>query len=274
MTEIKIKQVNENKIEEFLKKEFSFSAEIGIVLGSGLGVFTESLEQPEEVSYKDIDGYPQSMVQGHAGKLVMGKLNSIPVLAASGRFHYYEGYDIETITLPIRIFHGLGIKSLLITNAAGSVRHEFELGDLMLITGYLDCTFRNGIEPPQVLKGDEYCSIELYNSALTSGDELDLSIHNGVYAWTLGPAYETPAEIDMIRGLGGDAVGMSTLPEIMAANELGIKVLGISCLTNYAAGITDKPLTHDEVIETSSAVSKEFNELLKSIVLTSKGSGN
>jgi|TARA_B100000315_G_C14595281_1_gene598648 purine-nucleoside phosphorylase len=274
MTEIKIKQVNENKIVEFLNKEFSFSAEIGIVLGSGLGTFTDMLEQKEELSYNNISGYPQSMVQGHAGKFVMGKLNGIPVLAASGRFHYYEGYDIKTITLPIRIFNGMGINSLLITNAAGSARHEFEPGDLMLITGYLDCTFRNGIEPPQVLKGGKFCSIELYDSALTAGDELDVSIHNGVYAWTLGPAYETPAEIEMIRGLGGDAVGMSTLPEVIAATELGMKVLGISCLTNYAAGITNKPLTHDEVIDTSSAVAKEFNELLKSIVLTSKGSGN
>lgn len=237
-----------------------------VILGSGLGHFSESIADAAVISYNDIPGYPTIGVEGHSGELVMGRLEGEAVLAASGRFHLHEGYGIETVTLPVRLFRELGVENLVITNSAGSLHRMLEPGTLMILNGHLDCTFRESSEMPEIVHGEEYHSPELLDCARVVMQREGIEAAEGVYAWTIGPSYETPAEIEMIRELGGDAVGMSTVPELRAAGELGMRLLGISCLTNYAAGITDRPLTHDEVMETADRVSGVFTRLLRGII--------
>jgi len=218
------------------------------------------------IPYKDIPDYPESTVRGHAGELAIGSLDNIPLLAAKGRFHFYEGYDIQTVTLPVQLFHSLGIKSLIITNAAGSLKPDLQPGSLMIIDSYMDCTFRTSVTEPEEYSGISYHNSAYIKLAVKSADQIDLAITQGTYCWTLGPSYETPAEVSYIRSLGGDAVGMSTVPEIQVAAELGMKVLGISTITNYAAGIIDKPLSHDDVIKVSVQVKDDFTNLLTEII--------
>lgn len=237
-----------------------------IVLGSGLGQFAEQVKEAIIIPYKNIPHYPETSVESHSGELIVGTIEKTRVLIASGRFHLYEGYDLETVTLPIRMFHRLGVKYLILTNAAGSVRKDFFPGTLMLLSGHLDFTFREGVELPSTVKDKQYHSPELLNHARDVAQREAINLKEGIYVWTLGPSFETPAEIDQIRELGGAAVGMSTVPEIRVAGDLGLKVIGISCLTNYAAGITSKPLTHDEVMETADRVSEKFTRLLTGIV--------
>ncbi len=185
---------------------------------------------------------------------------------ASGRFHLYEGLDIETVTLPMRLFHALGVENVIITNSAGSVREENAPGSLMAVTGHLDCTFRESAEMPSIVSDSQHHSGELLEIARQSASLNGIDLREGVYAWALGPSYETPAEIEMIRELGGHAVGMSTVPEIRAAAELGMKALTISCLTNYAAGVVDAPITHEEVIIIAAEAGERFGRLLSTIV--------
>lgn len=259
--------MTQKSMEDYVREFIQKTPRTAIILGSGLGRFGENVRQSVTISYESIPHYPKSSVEGHSGKLIAGKIGNEAVLIASGRFHLYEGYDMDTVTLPIRLFHHLGVKNLIITNAAGSIRKDFFPGTLMILDGHLDFTFRHNIELPEVVREGRFHSPKLLNLAKTVAEKESIKIKTGAYAWTLGPSFETPAEINKIRELGGSAVGMSTVPEIRVAGELGLHVLGISCLTNYAAGITSNPLTHQEVIETAERVSEKFTRLLKGIVV-------
>ncbi len=240
--------------------------EAAIILGSGLANFSTHLTGEITIPYADIPGYPQPSVSGHVGEFVFGYVGRTSVFCARGRFHYYEGHALETVTLPIKIFSAIGCKTVIITNAAGCLRRQWNLGDLMVITAHLDFTFRNSSKDPLVLAGNGYHDIKLTDIALMVAEKNKLPLRRGVYCWTLGPTYETPAEINKIARLGGDAVGMSTVPEIQAASQLGLKILGISCLTNYAAGISPEPLSHTEVLETTDRVKQSFANLLIGIL--------
>ncbi len=242
------------------------SPRAAIILGSGLSDFADNLAGPVTVSYDDIPHYPQPTVPGHVGQLVYGRASGVPVIAARGRFHYYEGHPLETVTLPIRLFARLGVGTVILTNAAGCVNPGWNEGDLMLITGHLDYTFIESAADPEVISGEPYYSRELLALARQAAEEANITLREGVYAWCLGPSFETPAEIREIRALGGHATGMSTVPEVRAAAEEGLKVLGISCLTNYAAGIADKPLNHEEVLATGQRVKKTFARLVLGVL--------
>ena len=253
-------------MKQFIIDRTEFRASIAVVLGSGMGGFCDQMDDVILIPYKDIPDYPESTVRGHAGELAIGSLHNIPLLAAKGRVHYYEGYDIQTITLPVKLFHSLGIKSLIITNAAGSLKPDLRPGSLMIIDSYIDCTFRASVTEPEEYSGTPFHDPVYIKLADKFADQIDLSITKGTYCWTLGPSYETPAEVSYIRSLGGDAVGMSTVPEIHAAAELGMKVLGISTITNYASGIIDEPLSHDDVIKVSVQVKDDFTNFLTEII--------
>ena len=247
-------------------------AEIGLVLGSGLAD-SITLENPVSVNYNDIPNFPVSTVEGHVSEWVAGTLGGKKVFMMRGRFHYYEGYSLEDVVLPIRVMKLLGVKTIILTNAAGGVNTGFNPGDLMLINDHINYS---GINP---LIGKNYNEFgtrfpdvsnaytkELRPIAHSCADELGITLRDGNYIWFSGPSYETPAEIRMARMLGADAVGMSTVPEVIVAAHSGIKVIGISCISNMAAGILDKPLSHEEVSETSRKVVNDFAKLINKIV--------
>ncbi|MCK4903695.1 MAG: purine-nucleoside phosphorylase, partial [Candidatus Marinimicrobia bacterium] len=244
---------------DYVGSRSGFTQGVAVILGSGLGGFAEQIQTPIVISYHAIPNYPQPTVEGHRGEFVIGNYKSVPLIAAKGRFHYYEGHDIETVTLPIQLFHKLGVKYIIITNAAGSVRKSIPPGTLMAISGYMDCTFRENLFTPQVI---DDVSSKLLGCVEEASKKMNVKLNKGIYCWTQGPAYETPAEIEFIRNLKGDAVGMSTVPELQAAKQLGIEALGISTITNYAAGILDQPLTHNEVIETANRTKNDFAKLV------------
>jgi purine-nucleoside phosphorylase len=244
---------------DYIGSRSGFTKGVAIILGSGLGDFTEKLDNPIVIPYHAISNYPQPTVEGHRGEFVIGNYNDIPVIAAKGRFHYYEGHDIDTVTLPIQLFHKLGVNYIIITNAAGSAKKIISPGSLMAIDGYMDCTFRENASEPQIIYD---VSEKLLNCVAKAGKKVNVEIKKGVYCWTQGPGYETPAEIEYIRDLGGDAVGMSTVPELQAALSFGIDAIGISTITNYAAGILDQPLSHIEVIETANRTKNDFAKLI------------
>ena len=244
---------------DYVGSRSGFTHGVAVVLGSGLGDFTEQIQIPIVIPYHAIPNYPQPTVVGHTGEFVIGEYKSVPLIAAKGRFHYYEGHDIETVTLPIHLFHKLGVKYIIITNAAGSVRKSIPPGTLMSISGYMDCTFREKLSTPQIV---DDVSSKLLVCAEEASKSVKVKLEKGVYCWTQGPGYETPAEVEYIKNLGGDAVGMSTVPELYAAEKLGIDAIGISTITNYAAGILDQPLTHNEVIETANRTKNDFAKLI------------
>lgn len=256
------------RIEEaasYIASRSSIRPEIGLILGSGLGVLADSLEEAVTVHYSDIPHFPVSTVEGHAGELLLGKIGGRPVLLMKGRFHMYEGYQGETVTFPIRVMQKLGITGLLVTNAAGGVNTSYDPGDLMLISDHLNMTGTNpligpnhkelGVRFPDMSEG---YSKRLRAIAKDIAASQGLKLQEGVYAGLLGPSYETPAEIRMLRVLGADAVGMSTVSEVVIARHSGIEVLGISCISNMAAGILDQPLSHEEVMETTDRVKQQF----------------
>lgn len=244
-----------------------FKGKIAIVLGSGLGDFSKNFTDPTVIAYDSIPEYPQPTVEGHAGEFVFGKLEGIPILAARGRFHFYEGHPVSTVTLPIKLFNALGIQYVIITNAAGSMEKEFPPGKLMLITRHLDCTFRESHETPEWVENPPYYDPNILQIVRHAAVKTGVDIAEGGYCWTQGPVYETPAEIDFYSSLNGTAVGMSTVPEIETAGELGMTPIGISCLTNYAAGITDQPLTHQEVMDTAEFAKNDFAALIKETIV-------
>ncbi len=260
-----------SEMQEYILDRTGFDGSLAVILGSGLGAFANNLENAITIPYGDIPEYPQASVEGHAGEMVFGEINGIKILTAKGRFHFYEGFDFHTVTTPIRLFNKLGITKLIITNAAGSMNLSQRPGSLMVLTGHLDCTFRHGLQPPEIVTGLPYYNSDVIKLVLKAADLSGVGIYRGNYCWAMGPAYETPSEVNFFRSLGGDAVGMSTVPEILAAGELGMSVLGLSCLTNFAAGITKQPLTHAEVMETAQRVGADFTKLLLKTIGMWKG---
>lgn len=245
---------------ETVQNATGFQGGIAVVLGSGLGEFADQLEDKKIIPYYKIPGYPSTSVPGHSGEFISGYLSGKNVLAAKGRFHYYEGHDWETLVLPMRLFHQLRVKTVILTNSSGSMRNAISPGTLVFIKGYLDCTFRESMDDPKIIRLEKFLSPKIIKKD-AYGESLHLE--EGIYCWALGPSYETPAEITYFRSLGGDVVGMSTVPEMMEAKKLGLNILGISCATNYAAGLSDTPLYHEEVLETAEKTKGDFIKLLK-----------
>ena len=260
---------------DFIRKQLpqGMSPEMGLVLGSGLGSLADSMENPIIVDYGSVPGFPQSTVEGHKGRFVIGDYQGKPVLMMQGRFHYYEGKEMEEVVFPIRVMRDLGIGTLILTNAAGGINMDFRPGDIMLITDHINLSGGNP------LRGKNYEEFgprfpDMSNAydpgmrqiARDASKRLGIPIRTGIYAMMQGPSYETPAEIRMLRTLGADAVGMSTVPEVLAAVHAQMKVLGISCITNMAAGILKKSLTHQEVLETANQSKDKFIQLINAVI--------
>ena len=258
---------------EYILERVDKKPSIGLILGSGLGELANSIEGAKMFPYGDIPNFPVSTVEGHEGRLVIGEIEGKTVAAMQGRFHYYEGYDMNSVTFPVRVMKLLGIETIMVTNAAGGVNESYTPGDLMLISDQLNLSGDNplkgknmdefGVRFPDMSNAYDKELREVVRSvAKNAGVELK----EGVYACMSGPTYETPAEIRMLRGLGADAVGMSTVPEVIVAIHSGMKVIGISCITNMAAGILDQPLDHSEVIETSKIAREKFISLVRGTI--------
>ncbi|MEE0401704.1 MAG: purine-nucleoside phosphorylase [Christensenellales bacterium] len=248
-------------------------ADIGVILGSGLGDYAEALEDAVKLPYSEIPGFPRSTVAGHAGMWCCGTLYGKRVVMMQGRFHYYEGYGMKDVTLPVRVMQKIGVKTLIVTNAAGGVNLGYHPGELMVIGDMFSMTAQNPLIGPNLDAfgprfPDMSCAFdkELRALAHECANEQGFALREGVYAQMTGPTYETPAEIRMLRTLGADAVGMSTVPEVIVARHGGMRVLGISCITNMAAGILDQPLNHAEVTETANRVKGQFRNLLDGII--------
>ncbi|WP_164668708.1 purine-nucleoside phosphorylase [Virgibacillus doumboii] len=260
---------------KYIKEQLNGTPEIGLILGSGLGVLADKIENPVTLPYKNLPHFPESTVSGHKGQLVAGVLEGKQVIAMQGRFHYYEGYSMQQVTFPVRVMKELGIDSLIVTNAAGGINKAYDPGDLMIITDHINNMGDNPLLGPNNDQlGERFPDMsqvyeQVYiNHAANCAEKLGMSVQKGVYVGNTGPTYETPAEINMLRTFGGDAVGMSTVPEVIVAAHAGLRVLGISCISNMAAGILDQPLTHDEVIETTEKVREDFLRFVKEIIRT------
>lgn len=258
---------------EYIASRIETKPEILLILGSGLGVLGDGLERSVIIPYRDIPHFPVTTVEGHAGELVIGRMQGRQVALMRGRFHLYEGHEPERTTLPVRVMKALGVKLLLVTNAAGGINLGYEPGDLMIISDHINLTGRNpligpndnelGVRFPDM---SEAYSRRLREIAKVSASELGFEVREGVYVGLLGPNYETPTEIRMLRTLGADVVGMSTVSEVIVARHAGIEVLGISCISNMAAGILDQPLSHDEVLETCAKVNDKFISLVMALL--------
>ncbi|MDU0329405.1 purine-nucleoside phosphorylase [Paenibacillus sp. 3LSP] len=258
---------------DYIRSRSTLTPKVGLILGSGLGVLADHIEEPVSISYRDIPFFPQSTVEGHAGELLIGTVQGTPVVLMKGRFHMYEGYGPEMTAFPVRVMKELGVTTLLVTNAAGGVNTSYEPGDLMLISDHLNLTGRNPLVGPndeelgpRFPDMSQAYSRRLREIARKVAANKGVPLQEGVYAGLLGPTYETPAEIRMLRTLGADAVGMSTVSETIVAHHAGIEVLGISCISNMAAGILDQPLSHQEVMETTERVREKFLSLVLSII--------
>lgn len=258
---------------EALKAKIQALPEVGLILGSGLGGLADEIEDPVYVPYDTLEGFPVSTVEGHAGRFVIGTFEGRRVIAMQGRFHYYEGYEIAAVAMPVYVMKLLGVTHLLLTNAAGGVNTGYEPGDLMLIDDHLNLSGHNPLIGPNDARfGPRFPDAsEVYDRVLNGkiralAKEMGIRLQHGVYAMSPGPSYETPAEVRMARALGADAVGMSTVPEALVANHCGIKTVGISCITNMAAGILDQPLHHGEVVETAERVKATFTALVRAVV--------
>jgi purine-nucleoside phosphorylase len=245
---------------------------VGIILGSGLGGIVSRIVDAIRIPFADVPGFPSATVAGHAGALILGTLAGRRVAALAGRFHMYEGHDAGLAGFPVRVLEALGVRTLVVSNAAGGVRRTFRPGDLMLLADHINLMFRNPLvgtlQPGDVRFPD---MSEPYDRSLRAlarqvALERGVPLHEGVYAGLLGPTYETPAEVRMLSQLGADAVGMSTVPEVVVARALGLRVLGISCITNMACGLSLHPLSHDEVLETTRAVAQQFEGLVEAVV--------
>lgn len=258
---------------ESLKKKTDFKPEVALVLGSGLGDYAEHIEVKKTVDYKDLEGFPVSTVAGHKGRFVFGYIGSVPVVIMQGRVHYYEGYPMTDVVLPTRLMGMMGAKKLFLTNAAGGVNPNFKPGDFMMITDHITTGIPSPLIGPNIEElGCRFPDMsEVYSRRLrevirASAEKCGIGLQEGVYVQFTGPAYETPAEVRMAAIWGGDAVGMSTACEAMAARHMGIEVCGISCITNMAAGISKQELNHKEVQETADRVAKSFKKLVTEII--------
>jgi len=246
---------------------------IGLVLGSGLGAFADSLTDSTRIAYSDIPSFPQSTAIGHAGRLVIGNAGRVSIAAMQGRVHQYEGYSAQQVAFPIRVFGRLGIKAVILTNAAGGINLGYSQGALVLLQDHINLQGTNpllgpnddrfGVRFPDMTQA---YSRSFRQMAKEEASKLNLILHEGIYAALLGPSYETPAEIDHLRRIGADLVGMSTVAEVIAARHMGLNVLAISCVTNMAAGILDQPLSHAEVMETGERVKSTFEALLGAVL--------
>jgi len=271
---------------EFIKSKYGKDLHTALVLGSGLGAFADDMSDAVRIPYEEIPHFARSTVQGHAGQLVLGEVEGVSVAVQQGRFHFYEGYDMDQVMFPMRVFGQLGIKNVILTNAAGSLSTEMRPGSLMLISDHLNLM---GVNPlrgkndeqfgPRFPDMSDVYTKSLQEIAIREADAIAKSrfdsgrdaehtmfLHRGVYCALSGPTYETPSEIRMYRLLGADAVGMSTVPEAIAARHQGMNVLGISCITNFGAGMTTEPINHQEVMETGARVAEIFKELLRRII--------
>lgn len=260
-------------VDAIRKRTGAVRPKVGIILGSGLGDFADTFADKVVIPYGELPHFPHSSVPGHAGRLVMGTLGGEPVVAMQGRVHYYEGYAPDRVAFPARVLCALGIKALVVTNAAGGINLALRPGDLMAITDHLNLSGWNALTGPNDDRlGPRFPDMstayhpKLLQLLLDSAHAVDVDLRKGVYAILSGPSYETPAEIRMLRVLGADAVGMSTVPEVIAASHMGVPVAGISCITNLAAGIGNKPLSHEEVAETANKVKDIFQRLLTQFV--------
>jgi purine-nucleoside phosphorylase len=256
-----------------VRSRISVEPRIAIVLGSGLGGFADDFDESVAIPYEEIPGFVRSTAQGHAGRLVIGKVDSVPMLAMQGRVHYYEGYSLEEVTFPIRVFNLLGIKTLVLTNAAGGINVQLTQGALMVISDHLNLMGVNPLRGPNDERfGPRFpdmsavYSPELQELVVEEAKAINVEVRRGRYGALSGPSYETPAEIHLLRTLGADAVGMSTVPEAIVARHMGMEVLGISCITNMAAGISDEPINHEEVMATGDRVRATFTELLQRVI--------
>jgi purine-nucleoside phosphorylase len=246
---------------------------IALVLGSGLGAFADELTEATRIPYEKIPGFPRSTAIGHAGRLVIGKSGNVAVATMQGRVHFYEGYSAQEVVFPMRVFGRMGIRSAILTNAAGGINLEFKQGALVVIRDHINLQCIN----PLIGPNDERFGLRFPDmttaywqpyrqAALAEAKRLGMDVSEGVYAALSGPSYETPAEIRYLRTIGADLVGMSTVPEVIVARHLGVRVLGISCVTNMAAGILDQPINHLEVLETGERVKAQFIQLLRAVL--------
>ena len=258
---------------QLILKRTTWRPRIGLVLGSGLGGFADSLTDATRVPYADIPAFPRSTAIGHAGQMVLGHAGSVPVAAMQGRVHLYEGYSPQEITFPIRVFRRMGIRAVILTNAAGGINLSYSQGALVLIRDHINLQGANPLVGPNddrfgVRFPDMTHAYATEHRQIAREEAVKLGIPRleGVYAGLLGPSYETPAEIEYLRRMGADLVGMSTVAEVIAARHMGIKVLAISCVTNMAAGILDQPLSHAEVMETGERVKATFERLLRAVL--------
>lgn len=263
------------KTIEYIKEKITslnIKPEIGIVLGSGLGKIADEIEGIK-IPYSEIPGFKSSTIEGHSGNFAIGELCSKNLIAMQGRLHFYEGYSLKDVVYPVQVMKFLGVQNLIVTNASGGINKSFNPGDLMIIEDHINFTGNNPLIGanikelgPRFFDMSEAYSKDFIKLAQDTAKELNIDIKKGIYAGVTGPNYETPAEVKMLRMLGADAVGMSTVPEVIAANHAGLKVFGVSCITNMAAGVLDQPLNHEEVIETAGKVEEDFKKLIKIVV--------
>ncbi len=258
---------------QYIRARIGAQPEIGLVLGSGWGDFADHVAGAVTIPYSEVPGFPEASVKGHAGQWVFGEVGGKQIAVMNGRFHYYEGHDMKTLTLPIRVMQALGVKTLILTNAAGGVNGDYNVGDLMLISDHISLTGMSPLFGPNL---DEFGprfpdmthvydrDLKFLAHLVANGQHFRL--REGVYAQMPGPAYETPAEIRMLRVLGADAVGMSTVPEAVAARHGGMRVMGVSCITNMAAGVLDQPLSHGEVMEAGQKAAGRVKAFLEEMI--------
>jgi purine-nucleoside phosphorylase len=262
-----------DRAAKYILSKTKLRPRVALVLGSGLGAFADDLANAVRIPYEKIPGFPHSTAEGHAGRLVIGNVGNVPVAAMQGRVHYYEGYTPKEIVFPMRVFGRLGIRAAILTNAAGGINLEFKQGALVVLRDHINLQGVNPLLGPNDERfGPRFPDMtEAYwktyrESALAEAKRLGIEVHEGVYAALTGPSYETPAEIRYLRTIGADLVGMSTVPEVIVARHMGIRVLGISCVTNMAAGILDQPINHAEVMETGERVKTRFVALLRAVI--------
>ncbi|HYW70988.1 MAG TPA: purine-nucleoside phosphorylase [Pyrinomonadaceae bacterium] len=258
---------------EQIRSRINTAPTVAVVLGSGLGGFADELAGATAIPYKEIHGFAQATVAGHAGKLVIGQAGNVSIAAMQGRFHFYEGYSLDEVTLPVRVLKMLGVQTLILTNAAGSLNTELTPGSLMLISDHINLMGANPLIGPNDDRfGPRFPDLtatydpDLQNLVIEEAKAMNIDLRRGVYAALSGPSYETPAEIHMVRTLGADAVGMSTVPEAIVARHMGVRIIGISCITNLAAGVSNRPIDHSHVMEVGLRVRGQFTELLRNVI--------
>jgi purine-nucleoside phosphorylase len=271
--------VQAERAARFILSRSQLRPKIALVLGSGLGAFADEFASARKIPYRRIPHFPRSTAVGHAGQLVIGTVSNVAVVAMQGRVHLYEGYSVKDVAFPVRVFARMGVAAVILTNAAGGINPNYAQGGLVLLRDHINMQGVNPLSGPNDERfGPRFPDMsqaydpDFRRIAGEEGKKLSLSLHDGVYLALSGPSYETPAEINFFRTIGADLVGMSTVPEVIAARHSGMRVLGISCVTNMAAGTTDQPLSHTEVLETTARVKPQFMALLRAVIPRISGS--